>query len=206
MSWNKSGWYPTSIENIKNNLIFKSKTVTKKNIAYNIQYLQYLDKLIKNEYITSAINRMRIKSFVITSMAIIETIFISLLRERNLIPLEEWKRGTHKHKEIDKNTVEVTYIKKKTKPTEKKINFDTAITLVEKSQVINLIPQTYPVIKILKDLRNRIHLDKATNLIQSDYLSFDEETYKITRLVLLYILKLDIVSKNYDYALFLKNN
>lgn len=201
---NEKKWLPTSINEIINSFSFQSKEVVKKNLAYNIQYLQYLKLLIENTNVTSVIKRMQIKSFIITSMSIIEEIFICLLRSKKLIPLIEWQEGKHKYNKIDDNTIEVTYLKKKKIPKEKKLTFDEAITLIEKNQTIKIIPSSYPVLVALKDLRNKLHLDKAKNCLESDYFSFNEYVYDITKLILFEILKLKEVSNNVNYAIFLK--
>ena len=202
-----SKWLPTGVNEIINSLVFNDKEVVKKNIAYNIQYLQYLNKSIKENNVTSNIKHMKIKSFIITGMSIIEAIFISLLRERNLIPLDEWCRGKHSYKKISEEEIEVIYKKIKIKdPKEKKITLDEAIRLVEKNKILNIISQTYPVLQILKDLRNKLHLDKAENCLDSDYLSFDKETFEIMKSVLFHIMHCNNVSKNKEYIQFLKNN
>lgn len=57
---------------------------------------------------------------------------------------------------------------------------------------------------INQDLRNRLHLDKADQLMDSDYTSFGEGTYKITKLILYNILNNEIVSRDNKYLEFLK--
>lgn len=106
-------WLPTGIPDIINSFNFDCKEVLKKNLAYNIQYLQYLSKNIDEEKTTSVLYMMRYKTFVVTSMSVIEAIFIILLNERNLIPVVEWKDGTHHHKDIDEINSELNVIYKK---------------------------------------------------------------------------------------------
>ena len=197
-------WLPTSVNNIINSFNFNCKEVLKKNLAYNIQYLQYLSKNIAEEKTTSALYRMRYKTFVVTSMSVIEAIFIILLNERNLIPTVEWKEGTHHHNNIDENTIEVSFKRKRISPQIKKINFDESIHLMQTNQILNASDAMYPVIRVLQDLRNRLHLDKANQLMDSDYNCFGEGTYKITKLVLYKILNNKIVSKDNKYLDFIK--
>ena len=198
-------WLPTSIDKIIDSFCFDSKMVLKKNLAYNIQYLQFISKNIEEQQTTSVINKMRYKSFIISSMSIIESIFIALLDERNLIPLDEWKETEHKHKEIDDNTVEVRYLKKRSSPKKKKISFDEAIHLVEKNNVLTLNNNMYPVIRFLQELRNKIHLEKAKDINNSDYNSFDNAAYYLTKEVLYNVLNNRVVSKNNEYIEMFKN-
>lgn len=197
-------WLPTSVNDIINSFNFNCKEVLKKNLAYNIQYLQYISKNIDEEITTSVIYMMRYKTFVVTSMSVIEAIFIILLDERNLISKVEWKDGTRHHKTIDENTIEVSFIRKRIDPQKKKINFDESIHLMESNYVLNAPDTMYPVIRVLQDLRNRLHLDKANQLMDSDYNSFGEGTYKITKLILYNILNNKIVSRNNRFFDFIK--
>lgn len=147
---------------------------------------------------------MRYKTFVVTSMSVIEAIFIILLNERNLIPIVEWKDGTHHHKDIDDNTIEVNFKRKRIEPQKKKIKFAESIHLMETNKVLKSTDPMYPVIRVLQDLRNRLHLDKANKLMDSDYNSFGEGTYKITKLILYNILNSEIVSRDNKYLEFIK--
>lgn len=197
-------WLPSGIPDIINSFNFDCKEVLKKNLAYNIQYLQYLSKNIDEEKTTSVLYMMRYKTFVVTSMSVIEAIFIILLNERNLIPVVEWKDGTHHHKDIDDNTIEVSFKRKRVSPQKKKIKFDESIHLMESNEVLKSTDTMYSVIRVLQDLRNRLHLDKADQLMDSDYNSFGEGTYKITKQILYNILNNEIVSRDNKYLEFLK--
>ncbi len=197
-------WLPTGVSEIINSFNFDCKEVLKKNLAYNIQYLQYLSKNIDEEKTTSVLYMMRYKTFVVTSISVIEAIFIILLNERNLIPVVEWKDGTHHHKDIDDNTIEVSFKRKRVSPQKKKIKFDESIHLMKSNEVLKSTDPMYSVIRVLQDLRNRLHLDKADQLMDSDYNSFGEGTYKITKLILYNILNNEIVSRDNKYLEFLK--
>lgn len=112
---NKDKWLPTEIDKIRNSFVFNAKNVLKSNIAYNIQYLQYLYRDIDTRDSTTVLYRMRYKSFVITGMSVIEAVFMALLKDRKMIPLEEWKEvGDHKHQKIDDETMNVIIKRKKT--------------------------------------------------------------------------------------------
>ena len=199
-------WYPTSIEKIVNSFNFECKEVLKRNLAYNIQYLQYISKNIGEEETNTVLYRMRYKTFVVTAMSVVEAIFFILLDEKNLIPMIEWKEGTHHHTNIDENTIEVKFKRTKMNPHKKKINFDESIYLMETNKVLDVTDAMYPVLKILRDLRNHLHLDKANDFSNSDYNSFSESTYNITKLVLYNILRNSLVSKDLQYIEFIKPN
>ena len=125
-----------------------------------------------------------------------------LLDERNLIP-DSWKEGKHKHNEIDENTIEVVYIKRRNFNKKKRISFDEAINLVEKSKIF---PATrlYKPIKVIRDLRNLLHLEKAQEAYSSDYNQFTKPIYHLTKLSLCLLMKDKNISKNIKYLEFLK--
>ena len=110
-------WSPTFIDDIRNSLKIKMKYSISKNIAYNIQYLEFLDKQLNELRLTSVLTKMIYKNYIITSMSIIEAIFYCLLEERNLIPKEYWEtEKTYISSEIgpeDNRTRIVSEIQKK---------------------------------------------------------------------------------------------
>lgn len=199
-----SYWLPTSVDNIVNSFNFNSKSVLKKNIAYNIQYLQYIHESINNQITTNVLLKMRYKAFIVTAMSIIEAVFIALLDERNFIPVDEWKEGKHRHKVLDENTIEVTYKKKRTTPKKKSINFDEAIHLIEVNNVLNITKNTYPVLRTLENLRNHLHLNKAKDLIESDYNLFSLRDYETMQILLYHILNNETISLNNGYLKFIE--
>ena len=201
----KDKWLPTRVDQIRNSFSFNAKNVLKSNIAYNIQYLQYLYRDISNNDSTTVLYKMRYKSFVVTGMSIIEAVFMALLNDKGLIPLEEWKEvGDHKHQMIDDVTMNVIIKRKKVTPFIKKIKFDEAISLIEKNNVLKLNKASIDVIRRLQDLRNHLHLDKAEDINSSDYNSFNDSIYFVMKLVLYYILSNKSVCNDKSYLEFLK--
>lgn len=196
-------WLPTSVQQIKSSLIFKCNDVLKSNIAYNFQYLEYiihLNELEKkrDDYPTSVI--MKYKSFVITSMGIIESIFISLAEEHKILPYD-FSKHNRTEKIINNKDTLITYIRRKKKKF-KRINFDELLLLVENNNLLTLESNEYVMLSDLKTLRNKVHLEKASIYLESDYNSFDHNIFNTTKLLLYKILKNDnITSYKYNFYL-----
>lgn len=195
-------WLPTSIPQIKASLIFKCEDVLKRNISYNLQYLEYIMHLedLENKcqnYSTTVIMKMRYKSFVIVAMGIIESIFISLLEDRKLLPYDYEKK--HKSEiQISSKKFKVSYIKKLTNKFQR-IPFEDVINLISQNNVLQLEDKQREVLKELKKLRNKVHLEKAKNYLESDYNSFDHIIYNKTKKILHEILtNPNITEKNYN--------
>ena len=78
-------WYPYSVTGIETHLGFLLVNGTtfpedklsplKKNLTYNLQYIEFLDRVIKDISLTSVLQALNIKSFVIHSAAVIEGIY-----------------------------------------------------------------------------------------------------------------------------------
>lgn len=201
---NSKMWLPTSVKEIFESFSFDSTTVSKKNIAYNIQYLQFLSKNIDEVETTTVLYRMRYKTFIIVSMSIIEAVFIALLEERNLIPYEEWKDGKHHKKQVDDDTIEVSFIRKRIDKKKKKISFDEAIHLIKSNNLLDLTEAHYHLLDFLKDMRNHIHLNKAQELFNSDYNMNNDGSYILIRSLFYKIMSNKIISKNIEYLEFIK--
>ena len=197
-------WLPTSVEKIKNSFKFECSDVLKKNLAYNIQYLQFLSKNIEEEETTTVLYRMRYKTFIVTCMSIIEAVFIALLDERNLIPIISWKDGEHKHRLIDDNTDEIYFKRKKANPRKKIISLDEATNLIEKNNILKDKSDYSSAIRLLRDLRNHLHLNKAQELSNSDYNNFTEASYCLSKIVFLNIMMDDSISVDKEYLEFIK--
>lgn len=199
-------WLPTPINQIRTSLIFKCKDVLKNNISYNLQYLEYIMHIDNVErenkqYSTTVIMKMRYKSFVIVSMGIIESIFISLLEENKLLPYD-YRKVQRKEIKIDENNIKVSYIKRKNNKF-KRLNFDEIIDLIEKNGVLKIETSNYALLTELKSLRNKVHLEKANSFLESDYNSFDHIIYTKAKYLLYNILKSSNITSNM-YNLFLE--
>lgn len=195
-------WLPTSVQQIKASLIFKCDDVLKSNISYNLQYLEYLMHMedLENKsqnYSTWVIMKMRYKSFVVTAMGIIESIFISLLEDKKLLPYD-YEKKQKSEIQISDQEFKVSYIKKLTKKFQR-LPFDNVIDLIVENNVLKIDDNQYELLKELKTLRNKVHLEKAKNYLESDYNSFDCIIFNRTKNILYEILtNSNITSKRFN--------
>ena len=184
-------WLPTPVKQIKTSLIFRCKDVLKSNISYNIQYLEYIMHINELErknqnYSTTVVMKMRYKSFVIVAMGIMESIFVSLLEDKKLLPYD-YEKKRKKEIQINDKEFKVSYIKQLTNKFQR-LPFEEVIELISKNNILELEDNQYEVLKELKKLRNKVHLEKATNYFESDYNSFDHIIYNKTKNILYQIL------------------
>ena len=84
----KDRWYPTPVDTYKLAFIvneeLKNYRSLKSNLAYSMQYLEYLEKQIVEGNNSSVIETMLCKNYVITAMSIIEGILCNLLAPSGL--------------------------------------------------------------------------------------------------------------------------
>ena len=81
-------WYPTPVDNFRNGFIAMSSEVEGyhplvDNLAYNLQYIQFLDKEmkeLKELELSSVLYTMLVKTYVITGIGIIEGIFSYVIK------------------------------------------------------------------------------------------------------------------------------
>ena len=178
----KERWYPTSIDTLKNSIKIDTNIdnamALLSNIAYNLQYIEFLEKELYELKLSSVLYTMVIKNYVITSMSIIEGLFSNIIKSNGW-----WKTsnleslGTTQANETNFNGQKYiikTEVLKKVAPYGLQMNFDELIKILERHhsalEVDHLI---YPALKRLKDLRNRVHLQKTEGNTDHDYNAFD---------------------------------
>lgn len=174
-------WYPTPVEYYKN--AFKISTTDEKdiallnNIAYNMQYIEFLEKELQELELSSVLTSMLCKTYVITATSIIEGLLLNLTHRKG------WKTSrTLTFKDIIE-TIEKRYMLQENPNT----------------QILETLTE-------IKDLRNHIHLAKNTSITDHDYNNFDNTTKRKTGKLLYEILISTEISNKTDIFNFLENN
>ena len=185
-SW-KERWYPTSIDTLKNSIKIDTNIdnamALRSNIAYNLQYIEFLEKELYELKLSSVLYTMVIKNYVITSMSIIEGLFSNIIKSNGW-----WKTsnleslGTTQANETNFNGQKYiikTEVLKKVTPYGLQMNFDELIKILERHHsALEVDHLVYPALKRLKDLRNRVHLQKSEGNKDHDYNAFDYSVKK----------------------------
>lgn len=190
-SWNNT-WYPVPIDIYKS--VFKIDTSIEKheallkNVCYNTQYLEFLEKEFAELNVSSAIYAMLVKTYVITSGAILEGLFY------NLIVQKGWKLSEEYRKKYN--------ISKKSKS-----GFAEQIAILEEQSEKNSTDTSIiSSIKSLKNLRNRIHLESGKTMTDHDYNVFNETVKRETGKLMYEILTSSEISNDLECFDFLKVN
>lgn len=166
----------------------------RKNIVYSLQYLEYLQLQFLEVKLHDIIKSLLYKSYIVTSMGIIEGIFYFLLKSNNLYRKENWEQvgesiHTNQFKEngiLKKYTI--TKYQKLETAKDGEMDFESIINKVQDKKLINLSGKAFPYIKHLKRIRNKVHLQINRYKNDTDYLTINEYDYLLTRYILYKIL------------------
>ena len=155
-----------------------------KNLAYNVQYLEFISNSFKLE-IHSVIRTELIKTFVITGISIIESILYYVLKSQKLHKSESYEEITvlssnEKKVNNDYLKVETRLLKKLDEKREVVMNLDFMLKKTESYKLLGADNSVYKQLNHLRKLRNKIHL----YLIESN-LDHDLNNFKLKELILM---------------------
>lgn len=192
-------WTPLSIDTIRNAISLPMNYSIEKNIAYNIQYLQFISKQLNELRLTSVLKKMLYKTYIITGMAVLEAIFYCALKEKGYLAKESWKtEKKYISNEIgpdDNRTRIVSEVQKKYEPEEVRQNLDSLINKVKSKKIFSTKIITSDLLENYRELRNKIHIYICNDTSESDYNSFKEIDYVVMKVILKKFIYDDVVTK-----------
>ncbi len=191
-------WHPTSVGCFEKELsrgAFRGlgKEV-RKNIAYSLQYLQFLQIEIEELHLHNIVDTLVKKSYIVTAMGIIEAILLHLVKSNGYQKKEAWSQETPIHTNVFKeNGVKKKYIITQSielaKPIEAEMDFEFLINKVQEKKLLNLNYQAFPLLKGLKRIRNKVHLQIVRYDNDTDYMSISIYDYWLMRTLLYLIIR-----------------
>ena len=191
-------WHPTAVcrfESVfsRGSYVGMNKEL-RKNIAYSLQYLEFLQMEFEEIHWHDVIATQIIKTYIITSMSIIEGLFHHVVVSKGYQKKIDWKeiespRHTNVFREegVDKKYIITTQMKL-AKPETVQMDFEFLITKVQEKKLISLPGKSYPKLKALKRLRNKVHLHLIRYENDTDYLGISYLDYLLARYFLYTIL------------------
>lgn len=182
---NGTGWLPVSIENLN---ILLSKAINqiegfqhdyalRKNIAYNLQYLEFIDRCLSDLKMTTVMRTQNWKIFILVGCGVIESILSYLLIKKRLYAKTQYKlscitSGNEKDLLGRKIKVDNYIYEKLPAAIREEMNFDAMLKKAESKQVLGTVSNLYPRLKHLRKLRNRIHIQEIGGPTDTDWNSF----------------------------------
>ena len=154
---------------------------------------------------------MLVKSYVVTGMSVLEGLFVNIVKSNGW-----WKTstleslGTTQANETRFGTEKIivkTELLKKVDEYPLQMKLDELIKILERHhQALQVNHLVYPALRRLKDLRNRVHLQKVEDRLDHDYNAFNFSVKKEMGGILYEILSSPMVTRLPQNFEFLKKN
>ncbi|WP_394897925.1 hypothetical protein [Clostridium butyricum] len=176
----KIRWYPISIDTyrryIKLDMGVEGSEQLRNNIAYNLQYLEYIQKQLDELHLSNVIYIMLCKSYIIAGMGIIEGLFTNLLKSNTLWNTTKWEsKGLIKSNESSFQGKKIkieTEIFEQIEEHEMRMDLDSILKKIENKKLLNIEHKNFPMLKKLRNLRNRVHIQQSNDRYDTDYYNF----------------------------------
>jgi hypothetical protein len=187
-------WLPTPITKLDSYLqkmipkgSIKHDYALRRNIAYNLQYLQYLRQSLNEFELTSVILTQTWKVFIIVGTGIVEALLYFAVSSNGFQKETYWHNvantSTNEFK-IDGvyHKIEHTILVKKDAALHENMTLEWMIKKAQKEKLLGNDNSIYPRLKTLRRLRNRVHLQEIQEERDTDYNQFtDEHIYTVLR-------------------------
>jgi len=211
----KEKWDATSISSLDSHISFliqeneyiKIKEIhpLKKNISYNLQYLQFLNRVIDDISMSNVIYVQNIKSFLVIGSSIIESIFYYLVvssGNRKTVNFKSINKVKSQEYKIDSKVYnnEIEIFEKTTHQLNTQMTFDRLIKIVKSKKLLGEKFKRYAGIKKLRQLRNKIHIHGTEHYFDTDWNNFSNEEYELIKGILFEI----FTSKPFKESKYLK--
>ncbi|MBV1950882.1 MAG: hypothetical protein KUG64_01620 [Cycloclasticus sp.] len=217
-----SGWYPVSIsrlEGLLENSIYTGRGyphsyALRKNLAYNLQYIQFQDRILQDIKLSSVLYTQTVKSIVLVGCGVIESILHFMLIVNNVHSTTEWKekvkfKGNQKKVDGNYQKIDSVMYEKLPTPQLKHMTFDAMIKSAKARAVFGARPTIYQKLEGLRALRNKVHLQVINEPTDTDWNSFSATHLSDICKVLYAILTSGIFSPTADqktYFSYLRRN
>ena len=205
----KDRWHPSTVDNFKKlvrqGVLKDINPGILSNIAYSLQYLQYLQLQIDELKLHSIVECLLYKTYIITAMSIVEAIFNQVLKCTDKYPktdgwecIRQIKSTEYEENDNFYRLETIFYIK--SEPKEKLIDFNTTINRIKDKKLLDLESSKFPDIKKLQKLRNRVHLQMAEDSSDTDYYKFNSNDFKLAKKTLYSVLtdKKILINDSYE--------
>jgi hypothetical protein len=189
-------WIPTTVsdfeEIIGRKINYKN---LRKNIVYNLQFLQFINEYVSQIYLTSVIYTLTCKIFVIITAGIIEGILFYEINARELQKKSIWNFlksiVSNENVLFDGKTLklETSIFEKLENEKDEEMKFEQMLNIAESKNIFGTDHKIYEKLNGLRKLRNKVHIHIIEHFNDTDYNNYDYTKIELAKDVLLYILK-----------------
>ncbi|HDZ9219819.1 TPA: hypothetical protein RUZ04_003738 [Vibrio cholerae] len=206
---NGERWYPVSIQTLDSLLAkgiesgkgYEHTYALRRNIAYNLQYIEFQIKLIYDIQLSSVIYTQTIKSVLLVGCSVIESILHYVLIANGIHSTTEWRekitfKGNQKKLNGEDVRVDTVIYSKLDEPILKHMTFDAMIKCAKSKNVFGKDLLIYEKLNELRALRNKVHLQVINNPTDTDWNSFSQSDLSDISVVLYGILCSELFALN----------
>lgn len=184
-SESEAAWYPTPIENIDDLLNkainrgtgFVHVYALKRNIAYNLQYLEFLNQCLLDIKLSTVLTTQIYKNFILVGCSIMESLLAYLLIKSGNYKMNQWKLdyvmpGQEKNVEGKRIRIDCHIYKKLNAKKLEEMSFDAMIRKAESHKILGSDHKIYAKLQYLRKLRNKVHLHVIDEPTDTDWNAF----------------------------------
>lgn len=167
-------WYPQAISSFEDFLkIYVDKDVQKincrnlrKNLAFNMQYLEYLHQTDIELNLSGAIKTINFKSFIIFCSGVIEAILHYCVCKNDLFNTKQCETFSQKEVKHKKFTILIAFKE------EIDFKFEGLIKIAKNNKLLGSNDKIYTTLDNLRKLRNKVHIGGGD---ESDWVTFGND-------------------------------
>ncbi len=175
-------WYPTAIheyDRLLQKVIYGGRGYShpyalRKNIAYNLQYIEFLHRCLADLKISGVIEKQIFKNVIIVGCGIIESLVHFLLIAKRHYKQIEWEvrdiaKGNPMKIDGQFRKFDIHVFHKLSRPKNDEMTFDSMLKCAENKRILGSDHSVYAKLKELRKLRNRIHLQETGSAVDTDW-------------------------------------
>lgn len=180
-----AAWYPTSVANLDDLLVKAIKRGTgfvnvyalRRNIAYNLQYLEFLDRCLSDIKLSTVLTTQTHKIFIIVGCSVMESLLAYLLIKSGNYKMTQWELecvmpGQEKNVNEKRTRIDCYVYKKLTTKKREEMSFDVMIRKAESKKILGSDHSIYAKLQYLRGLRNKVHLHVIDEPTDTDWNAF----------------------------------
>ncbi len=181
-------WYPVSIDRLDSLLEkaiyagrgYRHTYALRRNIAYNLQHIEFLDRCLLDLKLSGVLERQTWKAIIIVGCGITESLLHFLLIANSAHSKTEWELvviapGNPKKMDGEIRKVDSHIYRKLPSPKLKEMTFDGMLKKAETRKVLGSSHDLYANLQRLRPLRNKVHLQEIGGAADTDWNAFNEE-------------------------------
>lgn len=178
-------WYPVSIAELDGLLIkvirrgrgYRHTYALRRNIAYNLQHIEFLDRCLEDLKLSSVLVTQTWKTFIVVGCGIIESLLHFLLIARDVHSTIDWELkviapGNPKTVDGERIRVDSHIYRRLPSSKLKQMTFDAMLKKAERNKVLGSDHSVYASLKKLRQLRNKVHLQEIGHSTDTDWNAF----------------------------------